>query len=216
MSSTSSDSLSSYPSPSSVLQYWFGQEFLKTAPEMKESFGLWFKKSDETDQHIVKTYGPLLEKLASDKQFFEEYSKRDIISKIGTLIVLDQFSRNAFRNTPKSFANDAKALELAEELRATEEWKNLPYWIRGFCLLPYEHSEKLEDQNTALQEFLKLAKEYENDKAGKGLCDAFADYARQHVEVIEKYGRFPHRNAILGRDNTEEEKIYLSKPGAGF
>lgn len=121
-------------------------------------------------------------------------------------IVLDQFPRNMFRGDPAAYATDGKALLAAKMSVARKYDLLLPAIKRRFLYLPFEHSESLADQQKSVALFEAIR---EDDPQGY-------DYARKHLEVIEIYGRFPHRNAILGRENTPEEDAYLAQPGAGF
>jgi uncharacterized protein (DUF924 family) len=127
---------------------------------------------------------------------------------LALVIVLDQFSRNIHRDDARAFAQDEHARECAEEaIERGDDLGMLPV-ERQFLYMPFEHSERLEDQELALDLFRSL--------------DAFeethdvSDWARRHHAVIERFGRFPHRNAILGRESTAEEIEFLAQPGSGF
>lgn len=139
------------------------------------------------------------------------------LGMLAVLIVLDQFTRNAYRGTAKSFAGDERALALA--LKAIDlGWdtdESIPTVARIFMYLPLEHSEDLLMQEHSVVAFEQLHQE----AATPELREFFAttlDYAIRHREVIAQFGRFPHRNAMLGRESTVSERDYLSKPGAGF
>jgi len=128
---------------------------------------------------------------------------------LARLIVLDQFTRNARRGTPGAFEGDALALAAARKLVDSGAHRELLPVQRQFAYLPFEHAEDARAQEQAVELFTALANEHD------GFADAL-DYAHRHRGVIARFGRFPHRNPILGRANTPEEAEYLMQPGAGF
>lgn len=119
---------------------------------------------------------------------------------LALLILLDQFPRNVFRGSPQSFATDAKALEIAEQAVANGLDQQYPLPIRIFFYLPFEHSEELTDQQASVRLF-------------EGSGQLFVDYAALHLDVIQRFSRFPHRNEILGRVSTPEELSYMAEGG---
>ena len=125
---------------------------------------------------------------------------------VALCVVLDQFPRNMFRGQAKAFATDGAALLTAKHAVARGFDLLVPAERRRFLYLPYEHSESLSDQKRSVELFGRMKDE---DPMGY-------DYAVRHRDVIEKFGRFPHRNSILGRPSTPEEEAYLAQPGAGF
>ncbi len=130
------------------------------------------------------------------------------------ILLLDQFTRNIFRNTPRAFAGDGQALALANGLVNQARDLILPPFMRWFVYLPFEHSETWADQVRSVDLFTRLLKDAPPDHA-----QAFAsalDYAKRHYEVIARFGRFPHRNAILERASTERERVFLQQPGSSF
>jgi len=128
---------------------------------------------------------------------------------LALMILLDQFPRNLFRGEAKAFAGDPQARQLAETALDQGWDKGLSAVEKLFIYLPLEHSEVLADQERSVALFSALAAE------NRG-CEGFLDYARRHHEVIARFGRFPHRNAALGRPSTPEETSYLAQPGSGF
>ncbi len=130
---------------------------------------------------------------------------------LARILLLDQFTRNAFRDTPRAFAGDAQALALAESLVAAGRDKNLTPHQRWFAYLPFEHSESLLDQERSVALYSGLRREMQNET-----FDGVYDYALRHREIIARFGRFPHRNAILGRASTAEEIVFLGQPGSSF
>ena len=202
------------PRLSQVLEYWLGAEFPDNASALTRQ-QLWFTKSETTDEEIRKLFGGLLQEALMGKLDGEALEQP--LGMLAVLIVLDQFTRNAYRGTAKSFAGDASALALA--LKAIDlGWdtdESIPTVARIFMYLPLEHSEDLLMQEHSVVAFEQLHQE----AATPELREFFAttlDYAIRHREVIAQFGRFPHRNAMLGRESTASERDYLSKPGAGF
>jgi len=176
--------------PSNILKFWFNE----LTPED------WFKKSDELDSLIKDRFSLTLEKASK----CELYSWRETKEgRVAEIIVLDQFSRNIHRDTPLAFTSDPLALALAQELVHLEEHKELPIMMRSFAYMPYMHSES----QLIHQEAVKLF-------SIKGL-EMNLDYEIQHKNIIDRFGRYPHRNNILGRDSTNEEIEFL-KTHKGF
>ncbi|MEM6781688.1 MAG: DUF924 family protein [Pseudomonadota bacterium] len=176
-----------------VLQFWFED----SQPQQ------WFQVSPEFDAQIKERfedqYNLAAEGLCDDW-------KNGPDGCLALCLLLDQFPRNMFRDTPKAFATDKQALLIAKHAIAKGFDQVLQPIKRRFIYLPYEHSENINDQRTCVELFEKMQDE---DPLGY-------EYAVKHLKVIEKFNRFPHRNAVLGRDNTEEEEEYLAQPGAGF
>src|SRR5574338_131664 len=119
--------------------------------------------------------------------------------------VRDQFSRNLYRDDPRAFAQDGRALAIARELWFSGRARKLPAIQRMFLLLPFEHAEDLEIQRECVAAFEQLAAE----PGVPAMLAVGLDYARRHAEVIERFGRFPHRNEVLGRESTPEERAFL-------
>ena len=184
-----------------VLSFWFdGGE---GAGQVRKA---WFKKDEHFDREVASRFGATLSAARSGRL---EAWRATPLGRLALIVVLDQFSRNIHRGSPLAFESDAQALALARELVASGQDRSLDTLQRWFAYLPYEHSESLADQDESVRLFTALAAEDER------LADAL-DYAHRHREVIARYGRFPHRNAVLGRQNTADEAAYLATPGAGF
>lgn len=199
------------PTPGAVLDFWIGPSADDhTALEARNK--LWFMKSAETDAVLEDRFLPLLRALT--KGLAEEWAVQGARQRLAAIIVLDQFSRNIFRNTAAAFAQDEIALRLTQEGLRRNGDLTLTEVERVFYYLPLEHSESLSDQNLSVEKFGQLVSE--SRSAFRPYCEKTLDYAVQHREVIQRFGRFPHRNAILGRSNTPEEEAYLAEPGAGF
>lgn len=187
-----------------VLDFWFGapggHEYGKARAE-------WFRKDERFDAAIRERFGKLVEQaVAGGLREWDEEGPHGVLARI---IVLDQFTRNAFRGTPASFAGDALALAAARKLADSGADRELPPFQRAFAYMPFEHAEDAGMQERAVELFTALAQEHE------GFADML-DYAHRHRGVIARFGRFPHRNAILGRASTPDETDYLKQPGSGF
>lgn len=176
-----------------ILHFWFEE----TQPQQ------WFQKNADFDTLIrdrfLQTY-----RLAADGVC--DLWRDEAQGCLALCIVLDQFPRNMFRDDPQAFATDAKALLVAKHALARGFDQTLSLQQRRFLYLPFEHSEEWNDQSRAVALFQSIQEE---DPLGY-------DYALRHQAIIERFGRFPHRNIILGRENTAEEDEYLAQPGSGF
>lgn len=180
-------------SPQEILDFWFGS---KPGVNRKE----WFKKDPAFDQEIKTKFLKTYELAAAEK--LSEW-KNTPEGTLALIIVLDQFPRNMFRGSPRAFATDTLALRCAMEgVRKHFDPRVLPVQ-RTFYYLPYEHSEKMAHQQTSVRLFQDLERNTE--------LTGLALYALKHFAVIKKFGRFPHRNSILGRKSSPAEKSFISK-----
>ena len=166
----------------------------------------WFRKDDAFDAAIREHFGAEVDSALHAPT--ETGSDEALLARI---LLLDQFTRNIFRDTPRAFAGDAQALSVATTLVASGRDKNLSPFQRWFAYLPFEHSESLLEQERAVALFTGLRREMQHET-----FDSACDYALRHREVIARFGRFPHRNAILGRESTAEEIGFLGQPGSSF
>jgi uncharacterized protein (DUF924 family) len=180
-------------SASEVLRFWFGE-----GAEYGKAHKRWFEKNPAFDAEVRTRFSELHEALIASRAWLDV--PHECLARI---IVLDQFPRNMFRGTPRAFATDALALAAARHAIASGYDRD---WLRVekiFGYLPFEHSEALADQQLACELMRPLGEEQ-------------YDYAVRHKDIIERFGRFPHRNAILGRESTPEEIEFLKQPGSGF
>ena len=176
-----------------VLQFWFED----TKPAQ------WFQVNPEFDRVIEEKFAETYD-LGRDGLLDDWQSDAD--GCLALCIVLDQFPRNIFRGKPQAFETDKQALLIAKHAVVKGFDQILPVPKRRFLYMPYEHSEQIGDQRKSVALFEKMKEE-----------DPMSyEYAVRHFDVIDRFGRFPHRNAILGRENTSEEEEYLAEPGAGF
>ena len=203
--------MSGLPTPQEVLDYWIGDA--AHSPEAAgEKHKLWFGKSDETDAEIRERFLPLLEVL-SHLPAAEDWAGRGPRERLAAIIVLDQFSRNLFRGEARAFTQDGLALLLCRDGLALGQDKGLTEAERIFFYLPLEHSEAPEDQERSVAMFTDLL--VESREGFRSLIESTLQYSKAHKEAIDQFGRFPHRNAALGRESTEEEQEWLAE-GGGF
>ncbi|KWI38560.1 hypothetical protein WM04_01580 [Burkholderia ubonensis] len=202
-SNTHGDDAALDPRARDVLDFWFG------APGSAE-FGhprkLWFNGGAALDASLRERYGTLLD-AACDGAC--DHWATSPLGALALIVVLDQFSRNVHRGTPRAFAADPKALAVARRLVAAGWDAGLPSGHhRAFAYLPFEHDESPDSQREAVRLCEGIREE-----AG---CAGYHDFALAHADVIARFGRFPHRNAILGRASTAEEAAFLREPGSSF
>ncbi|WP_296951725.1 DUF924 family protein [uncultured Massilia sp.] len=190
--------------PREVLDFWFGAPGSATDGQPRRE---WFVKKDEFDDQVRTRFGAAIdEALAGGLRAWDEEGPQGVLARI---LVLDQFTRNAYRNTPRSFAGDALALAAARALVDGGADRTLAPWQRSFVYMPFEHAEDAAMQERAVALFSALAAEHPG-------FDQTLDYAHRHRGVIARFGRFPHRNAILGRASTPQEQEFLRQPGSRF
>lgn len=187
-----------------VLDFWF-------LPRTDAGYGQarpeWFRKDAAFDAAIGQQFGALITQAVAGG--LREWDLAGAEGALARILVLDQFTRNVYRDTPAAFAGDPLALAAARALVDSGAHLTLTPFQRAFAYLPYEHAEDAQMQQAAVDLFARLAAEH----AG---FEGMLDYAHRHRGVIARFGRFPHRNPILGRASSADELAYLSLPGAGF
>ena len=189
-----------------VLDFWFGPS---DDPAHGQPRTAWFVKDPAFDAEINRRFGPLIEQALVGGIDDWLTQPLDALPALARLIVLDQFTRNVFRGTARAFAGDAAALQTARALVATGADRSLSSVQRLFVYLPFEHAEDVSHQRTAVQLMQQLA---QDEPARADLVE----WAQRHHDVVARFGRFPHRNAALGRASTPEEAAFLLTPGSGF
>jgi uncharacterized protein (DUF924 family) len=143
-----------------------------------------------------------------------DHWKTEAEGALGLVIVLDQFTRNMCRGSPRAFSGDRKARQVATHAIAHQLDAGVALDRRLFFYLPFEHSESLDDQERSVELFERWAAAH--DAAGRPGADDELRYAHRHHEIIRRFGRFPHRNAVLGRTSTPAELAFLQEPGSSF
>ena len=198
--------------PEQILALWFGQARPDNASALQHKLQ-WFTKSPDFDAQLQQRFGAAVQ--AAQQGRLRHWAAQGAWQRLALVLLLDQFGRNIFRHTPQSFAGDAQALSLALEARELGADLELPEVARVFMYLPLEHAEDpaMQERSVALFEALLQAAP---DAATRDYLAGSLDYARRHREVIERFGRFPPRKAILGRPSTAAELAYLAQPGSGF
>ncbi|MDH3514140.1 MAG: DUF924 domain-containing protein [Gammaproteobacteria bacterium] len=194
----------------SILRYWFGDS-PGDADVIREMSPLWWKKNPGVDTDIRQRFSATLAAESEDK--LESWSTNPR-GQLARIILCDQFPRNMFRGKPESFQYDARARHLARTALDQGMDRRLRPVERVFVYLPFEHSENGRDQETSVRLFTTLL-----DEAAPALNQPFRnflDFATRHKEIIDRFGRFPHRNALLGRASTPEELEFLKGPGSSF
>jgi len=197
------DSHNSAADAQAVLDFWFAAP---GDPEHGAVRDLWFRKSDETDRQIAEHFGALIEQgLRGELEAWATEPQ----GALAQIVVLDQFTRNSFRDTPRAFAGDKRALAAAMAMVGSRQDEKLLPVQRVFVYLPFEHAEGTVMQEEALRLFTRLVAEAPE-------LQTMLDYAQRHHDVVQRFGRFPHRNVILGRQSTAEETEFLQQPGSRF
>ncbi|WP_298210011.1 DUF924 family protein [Acidovorax sp.] len=177
--------------PQPILQFWFEE----LTPKQH------FAKDTALDETIRTRFGDTLDAAAR----CELYAWRTTAEgRLAEILVLDQFSRNVWRDTPRAFAQDALALALAQELVASGQDRSLPTAQRIFAYMPYMHSESALVHEQAVALFSQPGME------------GNLDFELRHKAIIDRFGRYPHRNAVLGRTSTPQERMFLNEPGSSF
>ncbi len=190
-----------------VLEFWFGSaDGDVPTPEIRKR---WFAKSKEFDAEIRQRFCDLHAALMNG-------GHRDWLStprgSLARVIVLDQFTRNLFRNDPGAFASDRLALETTDAILAAGSLRELAPHEQVFALMPLMHAEDVQRQEQSVREFEALAARAPGDPS----LASNVEYAHRHKAIIDRFGRYPHRNTILGRSSTPEEIAFLTQPGSGF
>jgi uncharacterized protein (DUF924 family) len=194
-----------------VLDFWFGACGPDGALDPAKQ-KMWFGDGRQFDAVIRKSFGALHQRAARG-ELDQEWSVTPR-GRIALIVVLDQMSRHILRSTPAAFAQDPAAQRLAVTGVEKSVDRELIPAQRVFFYLPFEHAEDLELQHLGVRCFDGLARTV--SETCRKEYESFADYARRHCEIVERFGRFPHRNQLLGRASTPEEIKFLKQPGSSF
>jgi uncharacterized protein (DUF924 family) len=186
--------------------FWFGAE---DSPEFGRVRDIWFEKDDAFDDLCRKFHDDYECAARGEYDALMESPS----GAVALVVLLDQLPRNMFRGTAQAFATDAKARAVAAHAVDAGFDKRVSAVERMFLYLPFEHSESLADQRRSVALFESLPATPEFPVPDR---DNTVDYARRHLAVVERFGRFPHRNAALGRDSTPEELAFLQGPNSSF
>lgn len=193
-----------------VLDYWFSDSDLDS-PTLDSRMDRWFGSSEELDKEIGERFGELVEQASGDE--LDAWAEQPE-GRLALIILLDQFRRNIYRGKPECFEQDKKALKICIEGTMSGVHKHLSAEQRVFFFMPLQHAESLKIQDKSVSIYNALA-----DSVSDTLRETFAtcaQFAELHRDIVAEFGRFPHRNAVLGRANTEAEATYLSGGAPSF
>ncbi len=190
---------------SEIINYWLGTE-QNSVDDMKRQWKLWYDASDDTDNNIRARFGGAL---AAAESGDLNHWQSNASGSLALVILLDQFSRNLFRSTPDAYRNDNQALAIAEHAVTTGQHLEMSIPGRVMLYHPYHHAEDTAMQEKAVQLFSEL--KASSPSAWEEELENHLRFVRSHASLVSRYGRFPHRNQVLGRISTEEEKAYLDK-----
>lgn len=174
-----------------VLSFWFEEATPKQ----------WFEKNSQFDAAIIKRFSVISEHAAKGEL---AYWRKSLKGRLAEIIVLDQFSRHIWRDTPRAFSQDTMALVLAQEALKHQDFNQLSISQRKFILMPFMHSESMFIHQQSVELFRILG----HDKT--------LEYEMQHKAIIDRFGRYPHRNIILERHSSKEELLFLQQAGSIF
>lgn len=187
--------------PGSIIEFWFSRHARE----------LWFAKDASFDEEIRIRFGAAIH--AAQLGEFEGWRETEG-GALALLILLDQMSRNIYRGQAKAFLGDARALRIAEEALRRGYDKALGVVQQRFFYLPFEHAEDMANQDRAIQLFTQARDEASGQD--RAMAEEQLDYAHRHRDIIKRFGRYPHRNAALGRPSTEAETEFLKGPDSSF
>jgi uncharacterized protein (DUF924 family) len=196
--------------PEAVLRFWFAD----AADDPAKASGrgdLWFGSSPETDALVRERFTATVE--AAGRGDLDAWT-HDPRAALALVILLDQFPRNVWRGTAHAFAFDPRALAVAEQAIGDGHFERLSPVEQAFLILPFQHSESIVRQRGSVRLSREIARAA--PPAWRSLLDYYTSFAERHLALIERFGRFPHRNRVLGRESTAEELAYLSGGGETF
>lgn len=198
------------PRIAQVLEFWLGAAQPTDASALTRQ-SMWFTKSDALDAEIRSRFGAWVEAARAGR--LDGWAET-AHGRLALVVLLDQFSRNAWRGQPEGFAGDAQALVLALQALENGHWEAVPPLAQFFLAMPVEHAEDPTMQARSVALFTHLAAQA--TPATQPVLRSALEFAHKHQKVIARFGRFPHRNAALGRDSTAEEKAFVAQPGTSF
>jgi uncharacterized protein (DUF924 family) len=199
------------PDPQVVLDFWFGDALTAPPEELGAHFERWFQSGNALDQEIRERFGDWVQQAADGG--LEDWRETPE-GALALIIVLDQFPRNIWRGQARAFAYDSMALKLSQDLIATGQDHRLHELQRVFAYMPHQHAEDQSVQNASVRTYERLLAEAREEYRPR--IQGALDYAREHREIVQRFGRFPHRNAILGREASPMEVAYVENGGKNF
>lgn len=196
--------------PNAVLDFWFAG-CNPQLPPPPDRVGLWFQSTPEQDAAVREGFGAAME--AARKGELDEWAESST-GRLALILLLDQLPRNAFRGTPAAFSGDQAALQHSLDAISEMQDLGLKTLHRVFLYLPLEHAEDIHMQQRCLALMSRAAAEA--PPAMSEMMSTWVGFAEKHRDIIEKFGRFPHRNAVLGRTSTPAEQAFLAAGGDTF
>lgn len=193
-----------------VLEFWF-RDTTHSAPKIDSRMDIWFGSNDDFDREIRSEFAVDIEQASSGEL---AHWAREPRGRLALILLLDQFRRNVFRSSAKAFAMDNVALKLCVEGAMEKKDNGLTPIERVFFYMPLQHTESRKVQRKSVNIFNRLTEAV--SPTLKETFETFAQFAELHADIIERFGRFPHRNSLLDRANTPEEEEYLSNDGPSF
>lgn len=194
----------------SVLSFWYGAWPYDESVAAQQT-ATWFASDPNLDREIKDKFESLvIDHLNATELNARFKSKNELEDALGSILLLDQFTRNIYRGSAKAFAGDEKALALCLSLLDQNQIDSLPLHVAVFACMPLQHSESVEIQSVSIKTFEHLVALH--GEAAQG----FANFAHKHKHIIDQFGRYPHRNQVLGRVSTDEELAYLNTNGERF
>ncbi|HUL06512.1 MAG TPA: DUF924 family protein [Candidatus Acidoferrum sp.] len=187
--------------PGEVLEFWFSEQ----------SRPLWFERNAAFDEEIRSRFGA---NVAAACLGDLDYWVRAVDSSLALVLLLDQFPRNIHRGTLRAYAGDARARDIADTAIERSFDRRTALERRFFFYLPFEHSENPKDQARSVALFRRWAEEHRGDARERALDQM--KYVLRHQEIVQRFGRFPHRNTVLGRESTPDEIAFLKEPNSAF
>ena len=201
--------MSSSITPQSVLDFWLGDGVQLGWPTQDLS-KRWFGGGAALDEDIKSRFGPrVLQALEGELGDWAQTAQTPALGQLAHIILLDQFTRNVFRGDARAFSGDASAQQLVLQAISSHADQQLPWVGRVFLYMPLMHAETLSLQTECVARFTQLV--HDAPQNLKERLQGNLDFARQHEEIIAQFGRFPYRNAVLGRVSTADEEIFLTK-----
>ncbi len=195
-----------------ILQFWFG-DIAEDGTADEQHSKRWFEKDPEFDAEIRNRFEGMLERAAAGEL---THWRVDPHGALAFVLLCDQMPRNMYRDAPEAFAFDGIALDASRAALSAGYHEWLRDQEAAFLFMPFMHSEELDDQRKCVELFETRAERAEAGSRVREMLEKSAGFAKRHMAIIERFGRFPHRNAILGRDSTEEELEFLQQPGSSF
>lgn len=193
-----------------ILEFWFREQEL-SAPQIDRRMDIWFGEDDVFDHECKKEFADDVELASAGKL---DHWAREPRGRLALILLLDQFRRNIYRNTAEAFAKDRAALKLCVEGAMEKKDQGLAPIQRAFFYMPLQHAESVKVQAKSVELFTKLAEAV--SPTYRETFETIAQFAELHRDIIEQFGRFPHRNKLLKRPNTPQEDEYLSAESPDF